>query len=49
LAEPFLKDNLQTLSIVFDENEFSEKSYQDLIIAKTKAKHKTYTVTKEHF
>jgi asparagine synthase (glutamine-hydrolysing) len=49
LAEPFLKDNLQTLSIVFDENEFSEKSYQDLIIAKTKAKHKTYTVTKEQF
>ena len=49
LAEPFLKDNLQTLSIVFDENEFSEKSYQNLIIAKTKAKHKTYTVTKEHF
>ena len=49
LAEPFLKDNLQTLSIVFDENEFSEKSYQNIIIAQTKAKHKTYTVTKEHF
>lgn len=49
LAEPFLKDNLQTLSIVFDENEFSEKSYQDLIISKTRAKHKSYTVTKEQF
>ena len=49
MAEPFLKDNLQTLSIVFDENEFSEKAYQDLIIAKTKARHKTYTVTKEQF
>jgi asparagine synthase (glutamine-hydrolysing) len=49
MAEPFLKDNLQTLSIVFDENEFSEKAFQDLIIAKTKARHKTYTVTKEQF
>ena len=49
LAEPFLKENLQTLSIVFEENEFSEKIYQDIIIAQTKANHKTYTVTKEQF
>jgi asparagine synthase (glutamine-hydrolysing) len=49
LAEPFLKENLQTLSIVFEENEFSEKIHQDIIIAQTKANHKTYTVTKEQF
>ncbi len=49
LAEPFLKENLQTLSIVFEENEFSEKIYQDIIIAQTKANHKTYTVTKKQF
>jgi asparagine synthase (glutamine-hydrolysing) len=49
LAEPFLKENLQTLSIVFDENEFSEKTYQNIIIAQTKARHKSFTVTKQQF
>jgi len=49
LAEPILKDKLQTLSIVFDETEFSEKEYQDIIIAQTGTKHRTYTVTKEQF
>jgi asparagine synthase (glutamine-hydrolysing) len=49
LAEPILKDKLQTLSIVFDETEFSEKAYQDIIIAQTGTKHRTYTVTKEQF
>jgi asparagine synthase (glutamine-hydrolysing) len=49
LAQPILKDKLQTLSIVFDETEFSEKEYQDIIIAQTGTKHRTYTVTKEQF
>jgi asparagine synthase (glutamine-hydrolysing) len=49
LAQPLLKEKLQTLSIVFDETEFSEKKYQDLIIAQTGAQHHTYTVTKNQF
>jgi asparagine synthase (glutamine-hydrolysing) len=49
LAEPILKDKLQTLSIVFDETEFSEKLYQDIIIAQTGTIHRTFTVTKEQF
>ena len=49
LAEPILKDKLQTLSIVFDETEFSEKKYQDIIIAQTGTKHRTYTVSKAQF
>ena len=49
LAQPLLKDTLQTLSIVFEESEFSEKKYQDIIIQKTGAKHSTYSVTKEQF
>lgn len=49
LTEPILKNSLQTLSIVFDETEFSEKVYQDIIIAQTGSKHRTYTVTKEQY
>ena len=49
LAQPLLKDTLQTLSIVFEESEFSEKKYQEIIIQKTRAKHSTYSVTKEQF
>jgi len=49
LAEPILKEKLQTLSIVFEETEFSEKAYQDIIIAQTGTKHRTFTVTKEQF
>jgi asparagine synthase (glutamine-hydrolysing) len=49
LAQPLLKEKLQTLSIVFDETEFSEKKYQDIIIAQTGAQHHTYTVTKNQF
>ncbi len=49
LAQPILKDKLQTLSIVFDEDEFSEKKYQEIIIQKTGAKHRTYKVKKEQF
>jgi asparagine synthase (glutamine-hydrolysing) len=49
LAEPILKERLQTLSIVFDEEKFSEKKYQEIIIKKTGANHRTFTVTKEQF
>jgi asparagine synthase (glutamine-hydrolysing) len=49
LAQPILKEKLQTLSIVFDETEFSEQKYQDLILAQTGAQHHSYTVTKDQF
>lgn len=49
LAEPTLKDKLQTLSIVFKEEKFSEKKFQDIIIEKTGAKHQTFLVTYEDF
>lgn len=49
LAEPILRERLQTLSIVFDEEKFSEKKYQEIIIKKTGANHRTFTVTKEQF
>lgn len=42
-------DNLQTLSIVFNEKKFSEEYFQNLIIEKTKAKHQSYLVTKDIF
>jgi asparagine synthase (glutamine-hydrolysing) len=49
LSQPILKEKLQTLSIIFNEDKFSEKKYQDIIINKTGANHCTYKVTKEHF
>ena len=38
LASKFKKDNLNTLSIYFEESEFSEKKYQDILIDKLKCK-----------
>jgi asparagine synthase (glutamine-hydrolysing) len=49
LAAEKQKDNLHTLSIVFEEKDFSEGYYQQLIINKTKAKHQSFLVTKEVF
>ncbi len=43
------KENLHTLSIVFNEKEFSEDYYQQLIINKTKAKHQSFVVTEQIF
>ncbi len=43
------QSNLHTLSIIFNEKEFSEDKYQQLIIRKTNAKHQSFLVTKEIF
>ncbi|MFX8968869.1 asparagine synthase-related protein, partial [Acinetobacter baumannii] len=49
IAKPFVGDQLKTLSIVFDDEQFSEKYYQDIIIAQTKAHHQSYLVTEKIF
>lgn len=49
LTQPFKKDNLHTLSIVFDDERFSEKYYQDIIIQKTGARHKSFLVNESNF
>jgi asparagine synthase (glutamine-hydrolysing) len=49
LSQPVLKDRLHTLSIIFEEQEFSEKKFQDIIIKKTRARHQSFTVTKKEF
>ncbi|MFY7841060.1 MAG: asparagine synthase (glutamine-hydrolyzing) [Lacibacter sp.] len=43
------KENLHTLSIVFNEKAFSEEKYQQMVIDKTGAKHQSFLVTKEIF
>lgn len=49
IASHTRKDNLHTLSIVFNEKAFSEEKYQRLIIEKTGAKHQSFLVTKDIF
>ncbi len=49
IASTTQKENLHTLSIVFNEQDFSEDKYQQLIIDKTKAKHQSFLVTKDVF
>lgn len=49
LAKPFLQDHLQTASIVFNEAEFSEKNFQEQIIAATGAHHTSYTICQQDF
>jgi asparagine synthase (glutamine-hydrolysing) len=49
LSEPTLKDKLQTLSIVFKEERFSERQYQEIIIKQTGAKHQTFVVSEQDF
>ncbi|MDO1449787.1 asparagine synthase (glutamine-hydrolyzing) [Rhodocytophaga aerolata] len=49
LANKDIKDKLHTLSIVFDEERYTEKKYQQLIIDKIKGNHSFYRITKEDF
>lgn len=49
IASHTRKDNLHTLSIVFNEKAFSEEKYQQLIIDQTGAKHQSFLVTKDIF
>ena len=49
LVQPFKKENLHTLSIVFDDEKYSEKHHQDIIVKKTGAKHKSFLVNETNF
>jgi len=49
LAAPVLKENLQTLSIQFEEAEYSEEVYQQMIIGITRARHQAFKVNQQHF
>jgi len=49
IAKPFLQNNLHTLSIVFEDEKFSEKYYQDIIIQQTGAEHRSYLVNENEF
>lgn len=49
LAKPFVGDNLRTLSIVFEDEKYSEKYYQDLIIQQTGAHHQSHLVNEQTF
>jgi asparagine synthase (glutamine-hydrolysing) len=49
LAAPILKENLQTLSIQFQEAEYSEEIYQQMVINITNAKHKAFKVNQQQF
>ncbi|MBX9733988.1 MAG: asparagine synthase (glutamine-hydrolyzing), partial [Chitinophagaceae bacterium] len=49
LAKPVVGDNLHTLSIVFENDKFSEKLYQDIVIQATGAQHRSFLVTEKDF
>lgn len=49
IAAKTKNENLHTLSIVFNEKEFSEDRFQKIIIDKTHAKHQSFLVTKDIF
>ncbi|MGN6617079.1 MAG: asparagine synthase (glutamine-hydrolyzing) [Ilyomonas sp.] len=43
------KDELHTLSIIFDDEKYSEKYYQDIIVKKAGTKHDAFLLDKKHF
>ena len=43
------KDNLQTLSLVFEEKDLSEEYYQDLVVDRYKTNHTKYIIDEELF
>jgi len=43
------KDNLQTLSLVFEDKELSEEYYQDLVVERYNTKHTKYLINEEMF
>jgi len=49
IASHTRKENLHTLSIIFNEKGFSEEKFQQLIIEQTGAKHQSFLVTKDVF
>jgi len=49
IAKKYCGDQLKTLSIYFDHEKYSEKKYQDIIIKKSGAHHRSFLVTKDEF
>lgn len=49
IAREYLGEQLHTLSIVFEEQEFSEEKYQKIIIQKTGAIHQSFQITRQDF
>jgi asparagine synthase (glutamine-hydrolysing) len=49
LAAPVLREKLVTLSIQFEEAEYSEEIYQKMVIDITRAKHSAFKVNQSHF
>lgn len=49
IAHKTLKDHLHTISIIFEDEKFSEAKYQNVIINKTGAKHSSCLVTEKEF
>ncbi len=49
IAQKQISTPIETISIYFDDEKFSEKEFQDIIIKKTGVKHHTHKITKEDF
>jgi asparagine synthase (glutamine-hydrolysing) len=49
LAQPHKKDNLHTLSIIFDDKHFSEQHYQDIVVRKAQSQHRSFLLSRELF
>jgi len=49
LASKYLGSDLRTLSIIFDEQDYSEEKYQDIVVADIKSNHNKYKLTESDF
>lgn len=49
IAKEFKKEDLHTLSIVFDDEQFSEKKYQEIIVDKCHSIHQSFLLDKKMF
>lgn len=49
IAKDFKKEDLHTLSIIFNDKNYSEKYYQDIIVEKSGSKHQSFVLDKDIF
>ncbi len=49
IAHGFKKDNIRTLSMIFNEKEFSEEAYQNIVLNQIQSRHRSYLVTEGDF
>lgn len=49
ITSEYMLENLHTLSMYFDEDKYSEKYFQDLIVQKTQAAHTAFKLSKSDF